>query len=166
MMELARGSIRVYRLLFVFTLCSVARVAEAQFTPRDTAMLVDVIAEQIRAQLGTGAAREPFVIVPNKGREAPDVRFASRVSAAVHARDSSLVVAEPTRSTRRVSIGTLELVTRDTAAITLWVAWCKGTPPIYAAHNMPLAFLRVRDRWVFVERNVGGSGTGSSGCPW
>ena len=147
-------------------LCSVARVAAAQLTARDTAALVDAVAERIHTQFGTGAEREPFVIAARDPLGLPDGRFAMRVSAAVHARDSSLIAALPTRSTRRIQLGALGLVAGDTATITLWIAWCKGTPPIYSDHGASFAFCRVGDRWAYVERNVGGSGGAHNGCPW
>jgi hypothetical protein len=147
-------------------LCSVARVAAAQLTTRDTAALVDAVAEQIHTRFGTGVAREPFVIAARNTLALQDGRFAMRVSAAVHARDSSLIVAVPTRSTRRIQLGALGFVAGDTATITLWIAWCKGTPPIYSDHDASFAFRRVGDRWAYVERNVGGSGGAHNGCPW
>jgi hypothetical protein len=157
---------RTYGCLLVGMLCSGARVAAAQLTARDTAVLVDAIAERIRAQFGTGVAREPFVIVTHNQLASPGVHFAMRVSAAIHARDSSLIVAEPTRSTPRITLGALDLVAGDTATLTLWVGRCKGTPVIYTGNNASLAFRRVGDHWAFVERNVGGSGTANNGCPW
>jgi hypothetical protein len=157
---------RTFGCLLVCMLCSVARVAAAQLTPRDTAALVDAVAEQIQTQFGSAAAREPFVIVGRHQRTMPEARFATRVSAAVRARDSSLIVAKPARSTPRIVLGPLGLVAGDTVTLTLWIASCKEAPDIYSSHDAPLAFRRVRDHWAYVERNVGGSGAASSGCPW
>lgn len=157
---------RTFGCLFVCMLCSVARGAKAQLTARDTAALVDAVAERIRTQFGTGVARAPFVIVPRNPLALPDVGLAIRLSAAVRARDSSLIVAEPTRSTQRIQFGALGFVAGDTATVTLWLAWCKGTPAIYGWHDASLAFRRVGDRWEYVERNVGGSGGANNGCPW
>ena len=157
---------RTSECLLVCMLCSVARVAAAQLTARDTAALVDAVAERIHTQFGTGVAREPSVITARNPIAWVDVRFATRVSATLHARDSSLIVAEPTRSTRRIALGAPVLVASDTATVTLWLAWCRGTPPIYSSHDASLAFRRVGDHWAYVERNVGGSGAASSGCPW
>jgi len=147
-------------------LCSIARVGSAQLTARDSTALVDAIAERIITQFGTGAAREPFVMVPHIRATSEGIRFTTRLSAAIQARDSSLIVVEPVRSTRRLVFEKIELVAGDTAAVALSVAWCKGTPPIFGSHSAPLAFRRVADHWTFVERNVGGSGTGNNGCPW
>ena len=148
-------------------LCSVARVAAGQLTARDTAALVDAIAERIHTRFGTGVSREPFVIIPPNPRASPDGRFAMRVSAAIQARDSSLIVAEPTRTTLRIHVGALGLVPGDTATVTLWIARCKEMPVlIYTSNPASLAFRRVGNQWVYVERNVGGGGAASNGCPW
>ncbi|MEO7963725.1 MAG: hypothetical protein ABIT38_07440 [Gemmatimonadaceae bacterium] len=147
-------------------LSSFARVAAAQLTARDSAALVDAIADRIHKQFGTSVARESFVIVASKPSTSVDVRFAMRVSDAVRARDSSLIVAERTRLTPRIQIGAVAIVAGDAATITLWVARCTETPVIYSGHEVSLAFRRAEDRWAFVERNVGGSGAGSNGCPW
>jgi len=96
----------------------------------------------------------------------PDVRFAMRVSAAVQARDSSLIVVEPTRSTRRIHLAAPGFLAGDTATVTLWLAWCKGTPASYGSSDESLAFRRAGDHWAYVERNVGGRGVANSGCPW
>jgi hypothetical protein len=157
---------RAYRFFLVAMLCSIARVASAQLTARDSTALVDAIAERIITEFGTGAAREPFVMVPHIRATPVDVRFTTRLSAAIQARDSSLIIAVPLRSTRRIVFEKIELVAGDTAAVTFSVAWCKGTPPIFGSHNAPLAFRRVGDHWTYVERNVGGSGTANNGCPW
>src|SRR3954466_1681511 len=101
---------RAYRCLLVCTLCSVARVAAAQLTSRDTAVLVDAVADRIRTVYGTGAAREPVVIVARHPPSAPEARFAMLVSAAVSVRDSSLITAAPTRSTLRILVGPPSLV--------------------------------------------------------
>jgi hypothetical protein len=147
-------------------LCSSARMAVAQLSARDTAALVDAVAERIHTRFGTGAARESFVITARNPHAWSDVRFAMRVSDAVHARDSSLIAASPTRSTPRIHLGAPGLLAGDTATVTLWIARCTGTPEIYSSYDASLAFRRVGDRWTYVERNVGGSGTGSNGCPW
>ena len=157
---------RAPRCLLVCALFSLARTAAAQLTARDSAALVDAIAERIYAQFGTGAAREPFVMIGGDRLASGEARFAMRLSDALRARDSSLIVAEPTRSTPRIVFHKLELIAGDTAAVMLWVARCTGVSPIYSSHSAPLAFHRVGDRWTFVERNVGGAGTGSNGCPW
>jgi len=157
---------RASRFLLICILCSVARVGTAQLTPRDSSALVDAIAERIYIEFGTGAAREPFVMVGANRATPAEARFAMRLSDAVRARDSSLIVTEPTRSTRRIAFTKLELIAGDTVAVMLWVGWCTGASPIYSAHNAPLAFHRVGNRWTFVERNVGGAGTGTNGCPW
>ena len=157
---------RASRYLLVCTLFSLARTAAAQLTARDSAALVDAIADRIYTQFGTGAAREPFVMVGGNRLASAEALFAMRISDAVRARDSSLIVAEPTRSTVRIAFSKLELIAGDTVAVMLWVARCTGASPIYSSHNAPLAFRRVGDRWTFVERNVGGAGTGSNGCPW
>jgi hypothetical protein len=156
---------RTYRCLLVCLLCFLSRGAKAQLTARDTAALVDAVAERIQTQFGTGAGREPSVIVA-RTTLGPDVRFAMRVSAALRTRDSSFIVEAPTRFTRRIQLGPLGLVAGDTATITLWLARCTGTPPIYSAHDASFAFRHVGDQWVYVERNVGGSGAGNNGCPW
>ena len=157
---------RAYRYFLICILCSVARISAAQLTARDSTALVDAIAQRIYTQFGTGAAREPFVMVGGNRLASEEARFAKRLSDAVRARDSSLIVAEPTRSTVRIAFTKLELIAGDTVAVMLWVARCTGASPIYSSHNVPLAFHRVGDRWAFVERNVGGAGTGSNGCPW
>ena len=157
---------RMYRCFLICILCFATRTAAAQLTARDSAALVDAIADRIYTQFGTGAAREPFVMAGDKRLASAEARFAMRISDAVRARDSSLIVAEPTRSTPRIVFSKLELVAGDTAAVMLWVARCTGASPIYSSHNVPLAFHRVGDLWKFVERNVGGAGTGSNGCPW
>jgi hypothetical protein len=157
---------RRYGFLFVCMLCSSARMAVAQLSARDTAALADAVAERIHTRFGTGAARESFVITARNPHAWSDVRFAMRVSDAVHARDSSLIAASPTRSTPRIHLGAPGLLAGDTATVTLWIARCTGTPEIYSSYDASLAFRRVGDRWTYVERNVGGSGTGSNGCPW
>ena len=158
--------IRAYSCLLVCALCSVARAAEAQLTARDTTTLADAIAARIRVQFGTGTAREPFVLVPHDRRAEPDVGFAARVSAAIGARDSSLIVAKPTPTTPRIQLGALGVISGDTATMTLWIGRCTLEPEILSSHDAPLAFRHIRDHSVFVERNVGGSGAGSNGCPW
>ena len=157
---------RASRYLLVCTLFSLARTAAAQLTARDSAALVDAIADRIYTQFRTGAAREPFVMVGGNRLASAEALFAMRISDAVRARDSSLIVAEPTRSTVRIAFSKLELIAGDTVAVMLWFARCTGESPIYSGHNAPLAFHRVGNRWTFVERNVGGAGTGSNGCPW
>ncbi len=156
----------MYRCLLVCILCSVPHISAAQLTARASTALVDAIAERIYTQFGTGAAREPFVMVGGNRLASEEARFAMRLSDAVRARDSSLIVAEPTRSTPRIVFSKLELIAGDTVGVMLWVARCTGASPIYSSHNAPLAFHRVGNRWTFVERNVGGAGTGSNGCPW
>jgi hypothetical protein len=151
--------------LVAFLLCFGARAAAGQITPRDTAALAGAVAERMQTQFGSGIAREPFVVTPRNPLASPEVDFAKRVSNAIRARDSLLIVLKPTRSTRRIQIGALGLA-GDTAIVPLWVAWCKGTPDIYGWHDASLAFRRVRDDWTFVERNVGGSGGANNGCPW
>ena len=108
---------RMYRCLLICILCSVARISTAQLTARDSAALADAIAERIYTQFGTGAAREPFVMVGDKRLASAEARFAMRLSDAVRARDSSLIVAEPTRSTPRIVFSKLELIAGDTAAL-------------------------------------------------
>jgi hypothetical protein len=157
---------RMYGWWLAGLMCCVARVAAAQLTARDTALLVDAVAARIQAQFGTGGARESFAIVAREPRAAPAERFAARVAAAVRARDTTLVAAAPTRSNRRIQLGALGLVAGDTATVALSVARCVGTPPIYTEHDASLAFRRAGGRWVFVERNTGGSGAASNGCPW
>jgi hypothetical protein len=147
-------------------MCCVARVATAQLTARDTVQLVDAIAARIQVQFGTSGTREPLVIVPRHPRAAPAVHLAARVAAAVGTRDAALIAVAPARSTPRIALGALDLVAADTATVTLWVARCTGTPPIYTENNAPLAFRRVGGHWVFVERNTGGSGAANNGCPW
>jgi len=159
--------IAAYRCLLVCLLCSVARVARAQLTARDTAALVEAVAERIHTRFGTGVAREPFVITLPNPRATPDGGFAIRVSAAVYARDSSLIVAEPTRTTMRIHVGALGLIPGDTVTVTLYIGRCKETPVLmYSGNPAPHAFRRVGNQWAYVERNVGGSGAASSGCPW
>jgi hypothetical protein len=155
---------RTFGCLLVCMLCSVARVAAAQLTARDTAALVDAVAERIHTQFGTGVAREPSVITPRNPLALPDMHFATRVSAALRARDSSLIVAEPARSTRRIALGAPVLIAGDTATVTLWIARCNAD--VYIGSDASLAFRRVGDHWAYVERNVGGSGTANNGCPW
>jgi len=157
---------RASRCLLVCALLSLARTAAAQLTARDSAALVDAIAERIYMEFGTGAAREPFLMVGGNRATPAEARFAMRLSDAVRALDSSLIVSEPTRSTPRIAFSKLELIAGDTVAVMLWFARCTGESPIYSGHNAPLAFHRVGNRWTFVERNVGGAGTGSNGCPW
>jgi hypothetical protein len=101
---------RPFRCLLVCLFCCAPRLATAQLTARDTAALVNAVAERIRTQFGTGDAREPSVITAHNPLALSDVRFAMRVSAVVHARDSSLIVAEPTRSTRRIALGAPSLI--------------------------------------------------------
>jgi len=155
---------RTFGCLLVCMLCSVARVAAAQLTARDTAALVDAVAERIHTQFGTGVARERSVITPRNPLALPDMRFAMRVSAALRALESSLIVAKPTRSTRRIALGAPVLIAGDTATVALWIARCKAD--VYIGSDASLAFRRVADHWVYVERNVGGSGTANNGCPW
>ena len=157
---------RAYGLLLGCALCSLPRVAAAQLTARDTAALVDAVAERLHTRFGTGVVREPFVIVAQHPLALPDVRLAMRVSAAVQARDPSLIAAAPARSTPRIQLGALSLVAGDTATVTLWIARCEGTPAILSWNAAALAFRRVQGRWAHVERNVGGSGGGNNGCPW
>ena len=157
---------RRYGFLFVCMLCSSARMAVAQLSVRDTTALVDAVAERIHTRFGTGAARESFVITARNPHAWSDVRFAMRVSDAVHARDSSLIAASPTRSTPRIHLGASGLLAGDTATVTLWLARCTGTPEIFSSYDASVAFRRVGGRWAYVERNIGGSGAGSNGCPW
>jgi hypothetical protein len=157
---------RPSRYLLVCTLLSVARISAAQLTARDSAALVEAIADRIYTQFGTGAAREPFVMVGGNRLVSAESRFAMRISDAVRARDSSLIVAEPTRSTKRILFRKLELVAGDTASVVLWVARYTGSSPIYSSHDATVAFRHAGNRWTFVERNVGGAGTGANGCPW
>src|SRR5436190_12642217 len=101
---------RMYRCFLICILCFATRTAAAQLTARDSAALVDAIADRIYTQFGTGAAREPFVMAGDKRLASAEARFAMRISDAVRARDSSLIVAEPTRSTPRIVFSKLELV--------------------------------------------------------
>jgi hypothetical protein len=157
---------RIYGWWLAGVLSCLARVAPAQLTARDTAQLVDAVAARIQAQFGTGVARESIVIVARDPRAAPAMRFAARVAAAVRARDAALIAAAPTRSNPRIQLGPLDLVAADTATVVLWVGRCAGTPSIYTGHDASLSFRRAPGRWVFVERNAGGSGGANNGCPW
>jgi hypothetical protein len=156
---------RAYRSLLVFLLCSFARVAGAQLTVRDTAALVDVVAEQIHAQFGTGARREPFALLPRKALASEDVGFTVRVVEAIHARDSSLIVAVPTRSTKRMYLGAPEPPVADSVKVPLSRSECRGTPPIHIYNDESLAFRRIADHWKYIERYFG-SGGANPGCPW
>lgn len=156
---------RSFRYLLVCLLCSVARVGGAQFTPRDTTALVAAVAEQIQARFGTGARREPFVLVPRNALALEDVRFTMRVFAAIQARDSSLIVAVPTRSTKRMYLGAPGTPVGDSVKVSLSRSECRGTPPVHTYNDESLEFRRTGEHWKYIERYFG-SGGANPGCPW
>jgi hypothetical protein len=154
-----------YRCLLVCLLCSSARAAGAQLTARDTAALVDAVAEQIHVRFGSGIARERFAILPRDTLLVEDVRFTKRVTAAIYARDSSLIVAAPTRSTTRLHLDAPRLADGDSATVPLWHSRCTGIPPVHTYNNETMTFRRAGARWVYIER-YSGNGGANPGCPW
>jgi hypothetical protein len=148
--------------LVVFTLF-VPVPARAQLTSSDTAALVTALTERFWSR-NTLARPEPFLLTaaaPNT----PGAVWATRVRAALLARDSTVLVDQPLRLTRRATLSQA-LIAGDTVRFGTSRSQCREGGPIqHNTWSFWYIFVRSDTGWVALPDRYSLVGD-SLQCPW
>lgn len=155
------------RLLATVVLAAgLADPAAAQISAADSASLLTVVINRVRAEFTSGPDRQPIALRGPASRSMPGSAFGMRVFDAVRTADSARITDDSTRYLIRVGLGGLN-VSGDTARFTISRSGCR-TSGRMRSWSLGYAYVFVLEpdgSWTSLPNRAGVVGDGFR-CPW